>query len=591
MKTWLMTIALVSLLAVGVASAAIQTGAEFLTTVQQRVADGTMSAEQALLTKFYYALDRDRLPADLRPEGVAPLKCGTPLIQEYLRVRAELSPAAVAIIEGILHPADEPSRAVYNSPSGHFRITYSTTGTNAVPLTDLNANGVPDYVERVAEYFDYSWQREITELLFQAPPGAQYYITIQNLDGVYGYTQLSGGGGATAIWIENDFVGFPPNDDPDGDQLGAAKVTAAHEFKHASQYPTSFWSEGGWVEVDATWMEEIVYPATNDYHNYLPSGSPIAAPATPLDGGSTGTGSYEDCVWQHYMSEHWNNQFIVDFWNWRRNHTGESVLNSYNAMFVARGSSIALAWPLFATWNYATGARSEAGFGYHDAPDYPTGSPQRQFNSYPQSYTGTGVQHLAANFIRCLSVAEANKNLRITFNGNDAAPAMSLTAFVRPVADGYYFYEFDLDAANDGTFTIPLDLAGIYEIGLVVGNGAMSGASYGYTITVEKVDAQTTPVGEGVTRLLGIDGNFPNPFNPSTTISFAVAQAGPATLDLYDVRGQKVRTLINENLIAGTHQVRWDGADDQGRPMPSGTYMARLTSDGAFTTHKLVLAK
>ena len=93
-----------------------------------------------------------------------------------------------------------------------------------------------------------------------------------------------------------------------------------------------------------------------------------------------------------------------------------------------------------------------------------------------------------------------------------------------------------------------------------------------------------------MTPLLRIAGNHPNPFNPSTTIQFAVDRDGPWALELYDLRGQRIRTLVTENLTAGAHEVRWDGLDDSGCQMPSGTYVARLSSNGSQTTHKLVLA-
>jgi hypothetical protein len=589
MKTWFTTIALASLVLVGVASATIRTGEEFLAQVQQQVQDGTMSSEQALLTKFQYAFDRENLPAEFRPEGVAPLKCGTPLIVEFMQVRDQLPADIRNTIDGYLVERDEPNRAIYYPPLGMFSVSYVTTGVDAVPLADTNANGVPDYVERIGEYFDYSWTTEVTNLGFGMPPHSPYYsVIIKNLANIYGVTYTTGVIGGTRIEIENDFVGFPPNDDPDGDALGAAKVTAAHEFKHATQRVTSYWSEGGWVEVDATWCEEIVYPAANDYHNYLYSGSPISNPATPLDSG--GSGSYEDCVWQLYMSENWDVQMIVNLWNYRRTHTGEPMLTSYNAILNTYGTSIAACWPLFTTWNYATGARYEAGFGYNDALDYPTGSATRQFSTYPGTYAGT-VQHLSANFVRCITIAQADKRAQVTFNGANTATTMSLTAYVRRIGPGYEFYEFELDAANDGVFILPPNLVDVYEIGFIVGNGAVSSVSEGYTITVERVDGQSTGVGEGVTPLFQIAGNHPNPFNPSTTIEFAIDRDGPAALHLYDLRGQRIRTLVTENLTAGPHEVRWDGLDDNGRQMPSGTYLARLSSNGSTTTHKLVLAK
>jgi hypothetical protein len=88
-----------------------------------------------------------------------------------------------------------------------------------------------------------------------------------------------------------------------------------------------------------------------------------------------------------------------------------------------------------------------------------------------------------------------------------------------------------------------------------------------------------------------ITGNFPNPFNPSTTISISLREAGTVRLDVYDVRGQRVRSLTSGTYPAGVHQVTWDGLDDSGLAAPSGTYVARLAGDGQLRSHKMVLAK
>ena len=60
--------------------------------------------------------------------------------------------------------------------------------------------------------------------------------------------------------------------------------------------------------------------------------------------------------------------------------------------------------------------------------------------------------------------------------------------------------------------------------------------------------------------------NHPNPFNPSTTISFGMPKAGRVVLAIYDIRGRRVATLANEDYTAGMHQVVWNGVDGQGRP-------------------------
>ncbi len=85
--------------------------------------------------------------------------------------------------------------------------------------------------------------------------------------------------------------------------------------------------------------------------------------------------------------------------------------------------------------------------------------------------------------------------------------------------------------------------------------------------------------------------NFPNPFNPSTTISFLLPKDASCTLEVYNIRGQKVKTLINETRFAGNHSVVWTGLDDNGKPVSSGLYFYRLTTPNSIQTNKMLLLK
>jgi agmatine/peptidylarginine deiminase len=85
--------------------------------------------------------------------------------------------------------------------------------------------------------------------------------------------------------------------------------------------------------------------------------------------------------------------------------------------------------------------------------------------------------------------------------------------------------------------------------------------------------------------------NYPNPFNPTTTFSFALAHADHAELVVLDARGRRVRTLVDGRCEAGTTEVVWDGTDDAGRPVPSGTYLYRLRAAGLQYTRTAALVK
>ena len=86
-------------------------------------------------------------------------------------------------------------------------------------------------------------------------------------------------------------------------------------------------------------------------------------------------------------------------------------------------------------------------------------------------------------------------------------------------------------------------------------------------------------------------GAAPNPFNPRTELRFELAAGGPVLLELFDVQGRRVRTLVSGRLAAGEHRVLWQGRDDGGRDLPSGLYLARFRADGVQRTAKLMLAR
>jgi hypothetical protein len=85
--------------------------------------------------------------------------------------------------------------------------------------------------------------------------------------------------------------------------------------------------------------------------------------------------------------------------------------------------------------------------------------------------------------------------------------------------------------------------------------------------------------------------NVPNPFNPTTTLAFDLPAAGVARLDIYDVAGHRVRTLVSGHLDAGEHRVVWDGRDARGVRVGSGIYFSRLQAGETARVRKMVLAQ
>jgi len=124
-----------------------------------------------------------------------------------------------------------------------------------------------------------------------------------------------------------------------------------------------------------------------------------------------------------------------------------------------------------------------------------------------------------------------------------------------------------------------------------------------WDVVVENADGQTTVVVGGFrvegavtpapTRPTGVAlaQNFPNPFNPSTSIRFQVPDPASVTLEILDLRGRRVRELLEGPLAAGYHTVPWDGTDDAGVAVASGVYLYRLRVGAEERVRRMLLVR
>jgi hypothetical protein len=91
---------------------------------------------------------------------------------------------------------------------------------------------------------------------------------------------------------------------------------------------------------------------------------------------------------------------------------------------------------------------------------------------------------------------------------------------------------------------------------------------------------------------LALDSNYPNPFNPETTLRFSLSKADPqARLIIYNSKGQRVKTMLSGNAAKGSHSLVWNGKDDNGVAVASGVYFYRLQTDGKTLSRKMLLLK
>lgn len=208
---------------------------------------------------------------------------GTPLKHGLQRDWKQLESATqITLAKQVAAPV-LANAATFRLPGGRYLIHYATTGTDAPPLADANANGVPDWVEQVAAtfeevataYVDRGWR------LAPTANAAPYDVYLRNLGplGLYGQTTsdqpLPSTGFANAFtsfieidnnFTENVFVNarggpFTP--------LQSLQITAAHEYHHAIQYGYNFFFDVWYAEATSTWHEDELYDNVNQLYSYL----------------------------------------------------------------------------------------------------------------------------------------------------------------------------------------------------------------------------------------------------------------------------------------------------------------------------------
>jgi hypothetical protein len=96
---------------------------------------------------------------------------------------------------------------------------------------------------------------------------------------------------------------------------------------------------------------------------------------------------------------------------------------------------------------------------------------------------------------------------------------------------------------------------------------------------------------QGLILSLGLSPNWPNPFNPHTSLGYTLPTHGMARLGVFDLKGRLVRTLVEGLMPAGIYTATWDGRDEHGVQLASGVYFARLETPGQMRTQKMVLTK
>jgi hypothetical protein len=172
-------------------------------------------------------------------------------------------------------------------------------------------------------------------------------------------------------------------------------------------------------------------------------------------------------------------------------------------------------------------------------------------------------------------------------------------AFLKPAARGentvavlhFTVDNVALDAVDFEVFTTDSpahNLTYIY-------NESVNGVPYVQEVNPEfvggSVALNSQSPGVALPTEFALSQNVPNPFNPTTQVSFSLPKAANVNLTIYNVLGQQVKTLVNQEMSAGVQTIEWDGTDNSGRTVASGVYFYRLSADEFQATKKMLMLK
>jgi hypothetical protein len=198
-------------------------------------------------------------------------------------------------------------------------------------------------------------------------------------------------------------------------------------------------------------------------------------------------------------------------------------------------------------------------------------------------------------------------NVEVFINVTHTWQGDLLATLTSPTGTSVVLHNRTGSSADDIYGWYPLELAPDGDLGVFAGEGTdgdwiltisdNAGADTGtlnewclkltYSSTVGIEDGE----GQNVPLRYALHPNYPNPFNPMTTIEFELPMPGKTTLSIYDLQGRLVKVLKNEHMAAAVHSVRWDGTNSRGARVASGSYYLRMQAEDYDAVHKMMLLK
>jgi hypothetical protein len=247
----------------------------------------------------------------------------------------------------------------------------------------------------------------------------------------------------------------------------------------------------------------------------------------------------------------------------------------------------------------------------------------QQYDNYPISSDGMSFDDISVTGTTGTTppiTAESEDNGASTSADGPVGTGVAVSGSISSTTDNDWYY-FDVSTA--GNVAVTLSISGTSDLDWFMYNSSLTEVARGYTTNNPENGNYSAVVGRYYVKVNGYSGatasytltlsgglaqvargglkelpnkltliqNYPNPFNPTTTIQFGIPEESQVTLKIYNILGQEIRTLVNERRKAGTYYEIWDGRNQYGTAVSSGTYIYRLQAGNDILSKKMNFLK
>ena len=545
----------------------------------KKISQYSIAERDSLFLLALSVLPDHNIPIEYRfqiPE-YPPIRCATMILAEVRQNLDIFSAEQKAVLNKLLQrPGPDVLPLTFISSSGRFKIHYTDTSTNAVPIADINNNSVPDFVDEVASAFEKSYQIQIDVLEYQEPPddngvdGEEYdiYILDVGAGSLYGETvseldvpETPQDDFTSFIRIDNDYTQHFTRGVP------GAQVTAAHEYFHAIQFGyRSFLNndEKFYYELCSVWMEDVIYDDINDYYQYLPTF--FRRTQTPFNEFDVFGHYLGEALWNHFLVKTYDDSSMIRL-SWEFMKDGSTAMEAIDQSLREIGGSFDQDFVDFARWNYFTGSRADS-INFHDESG---AYPEIRINEEREINSNISIDDSSKSLTHKYFKITTLLSSEYSISGSVEEPSnWMFGALTTTPSSEQKFHVFRPFIGQNLGFLPSLSEIVVIPVNLKILNDNNINStvlSFNFTIEPRQLDI---PVEKGITEI------YPNPFktarHPEVSFIFFGTENEDIEVRIFSADGRVIKTdnLTDKNFYS------WDGKSDKGEIVSSGIYLIQV---------------